>query len=131
MASQPVELILARNLISSIDLASMLVDPDGVIVFFNDKAGELVGRRFDEVGPLSREEWNSSFGPFDEFGQVVPTDDLPLTAALRTGLPVNARFHIRVGDDELTEVEVSALPLASADGFKGALIVFWRAEEGG
>lgn len=123
-----VELILARNLISSVELAAFLVDPDGVIVFFNDTAGELVGRRFEEVGRLSREEWSSEFGPFDEFGQIMPTDDLPLTVAMRDGLPANRRVHLRVQGQELIEVEVSALPIKTADGFKGAVVVFWRAE---
>jgi PAS domain-containing protein len=131
MASQPVELILARNLISSVDLAAFLIDPDGVIVFFNDVAGTLIGRRFEEVGRLPRQEWSSQFGPFDEFGQIVPTDSLPLTVALREGLPANGRFHVRADDDELIDVEVSALPIKTADGFKGALIVFWRAGAGG
>jgi PAS domain-containing protein len=131
MASQPLELILARNLISGITLAAFLVDPDGVLVFFNDAAGELIGRRFEEVGRLRREEWSSEFGPFDEFGQLMPTDSLPVTVALRQGLPAHDRFRISGSDGELIDVDVSALPLGSADGFKGAIIVFWRTESGG
>src|SRR3954466_5328184 len=77
-AQQPLDLILARNLISGITLAAFLIDPDGVLVFFNDAAGELIGRRFEEVGRLKQEEWNSEFGPFDEFGQMMPTDSMPL-----------------------------------------------------
>jgi PAS domain-containing protein len=127
--AQPVELILARNLISGIRLAAILIDRDGVIVFFNDAAGELIGRRFEEVGRLSRDQWSSEFGPYDEFGQVVPTDDLPLTVALRDGLPANGRFRVRARGDDLIEVDVSALPLATAEGFKGAVVVFWRSED--
>jgi PAS domain-containing protein len=130
MASQPLELILARNLISGITLSAFLVDPDGVLVFFNDAAGELVGRRFDEVGRLRREEWSSEFGPFDEFGKLMPTEDLPLTIALRQGLPAHDRFRVSSRDDELIEVDVSALPLGTADGFKGAIVVFWRTDTG-
>jgi PAS domain-containing protein len=130
MASQPLELILARNLISGITLSAFLVDPDGVLVFFNDAAGELVGRRFDEVGRLRREEWSSEFGPFDEFGKLMPTEDLPLTIALRQGLPAHDRFRVSGRDDELIEVDVSALPLSTADGFKGAIVVFWRTDTG-
>jgi PAS domain-containing protein len=126
VASPAVELILARNLISAVELAAFIVDPDGVVVYFNEAAGKLIGRRFEEVGRLDREEWSSKFGPFDEFGQLVPTDSLPLTAALREGLPANGRFHVRVGDDDLLEVDVSALPLVTAQGFRGALVVFWR-----
>ena len=127
MTSQPVELILARNLIAAVELAAFIVDPDGIVVFFNDSAGELIGRRFEEVGRLEREEWNSRFGPFDEFGQLLPTDSLPLTVAIREGLPANGRFRVRVRDDELVEVDVSALPLVNAQGFQGAVVVFWRA----
>jgi PAS domain-containing protein len=133
MAQQPLELILARNLIATVSLSAFIVDGDGVLVFFNESAGDLIGRRFEEVGRLPREEWSSEFGPFDEFGQLIPTNGLPLTRALREGLPANGRFHVRRGGDgragepELLEVEVSALPLVGADGFKGAVIAFWPA----
>jgi PAS domain-containing protein len=130
MANQPVELILARNLISGIHLAAFLIDPDGMLIFFNDAAGELVGRRFEEVGRLRREEWSSQFGPFDEFGKLMPTRDMPMTLALRQGLPAHDRFHINVRDEELVEVDVSALPLATAEGFEGAIVVFWRSDSG-
>jgi PAS domain-containing protein len=130
MAAQPIELILARNLISAITLAAFLVDPDGKLVFFNDAAGELIGRRFEEVGRLRQEDWASEFGPFDEFGKMLPTEDLPLTLALREGLPAHDRFHMSDGSDQLVEVDVSALPLSTADGFKGAIVVFWRTDSG-
>jgi PAS domain-containing protein len=126
VVSRPVELIIARNLISSVELAAFIVDPDGVIAFFNDAAGELIGRRFEEVGPLGRDEWNSEIGPFDEFGQLMPTDDLPLSVALREGLPANGRFHVRTQAGELIEVDVAALPLTTAQGFEGAIVVFWQ-----
>ena len=89
----------------------------------------LIGRRFEEVGRLSRDQWSSEFGPYDEFGQVVPTDDLPLTVALRDGLPANGRFHVCARGDDLIEVDVSALPLSTAEGFQGAVVVFWRSED--
>jgi PAS domain-containing protein len=129
-AQQPLDLILARNLISGIRLAAFLIDPDGMLVFFNDAAGELIGRRFEEVGRLRREEWNSEFGPFDEFGKLMPTDDMPLARALREGLPAHDRFHVAVGEDDLLEVDVSALPLTTAEGFQGAIVVFWRSDTG-
>jgi PAS domain-containing protein len=130
MATQPLELILARNLISAITLAAFLVDPDGKLVFFNDAAGELVGKRFEEVGRLRREDWASEFGPFDEFGKMLPTENLPVTLALREGLPAHDRVHLSTRSEQLVEVDVSALPLTTADGFQGAIVVFWRTESG-
>jgi PAS domain-containing protein len=126
-SQQPLAMIVARNLISAIELAAFLIDPDGTLVFFNDSAGELIGHRFEEVGRLSPQEWNSRFGPYDEFGQLVPSDSLPLTSALREGLPANGRFRVRGRGDKITEVEVSALPLVEADGFQGAIVAFWPA----
>ena len=40
---QPLELILARNLVSIVSLAALLVDVEGRIVFYNDAAAEIVG----------------------------------------------------------------------------------------
>jgi PAS domain-containing protein len=122
---KPVELILARNLISSITLAALLIDADGTMVFFNDAAGRLAGHDFNEIGPLPAEEWASRFGPFDELGQVIPRDTLPMRVALREGLPTNGRVHTRLADAGLAEIEVSALPLVNAQGFQGAVILFW------
>ena len=40
---QPLELILARNLVSIVSLAAILIDVEGRIVFYNDAAGGIVG----------------------------------------------------------------------------------------
>src|SRR3954467_5713673 len=112
MASQPLELILARNLISGLTLAAFLVDPDGTLVFFNDAAGELIGRRFEDVGRLRREQWASQFGPFDAFGKLIPPDELATSEALSRGLPAHGRFRVRARD-EMVDMDVSALPLTT------------------
>lgn len=82
---QPLELILARNLISIITLAAVLVDVDGHIVFYNDAAAVMIGARFEETGSLAREQWNAEFGPLDEQGRPLDSDRLALTVALREG----------------------------------------------
>jgi len=131
VATHPIELILARNLVSNIRLAALLLDADGVIVYYNDAAGELIGRRFEEIGPLSRDQWNSEYGPFDEFGAVIPTDGMPVTVALREGLPATDRVSVRFKPEELIDIEVSALPLTTVQGFQGAVVVFWRTDDDG
>ena len=123
---QPLELILARNLVSIISVAALLVDVDGRVVFFNDAAAEIIGSSFEETGVMSREEWNSRFGPFDEHGAPLASDDLPLTVALREGRPAYARLRIRSARGPL-EVEAGALPLLGPAGYHGAMIYFWVA----
>ncbi len=123
---QPLELILARNLLSSISTPAFLVDASGVLVFFNEAAGALLGRRFEEAGKMGPEEWGSAFGPYDETGQPIPFERLPLTIALREGHPSHASFQIHSAHGDRHDIEVSALPLVSTDGgFRGALAIFW------
>jgi PAS domain-containing protein len=127
-AEQPLELILARNLISIVSLAAILVDVEGDIVFYNDPAAEVIGSPFEEIGTLTREEWNERFGPFDESGRPVPSDDLPVATALREGRPAYSRFHVRT-DRGMLEVEAGALPLVGPGGYHGAIVVFWAPGE--
>jgi PAS domain-containing protein len=123
-AEEPLELILARNLVSIVSLAAFLVDVDGRIAFYNEAAARIVGRSFEETGTLAREQWNARFGPFDANGAPVPSDQLPLTVALREGRPVFGHFHIR-GEAGLLEIEAGALPLVGPAGYHGAIVVFW------
>ena len=38
----------------------------------------LLGKRFEELGTVGPQEWGSLFGPFDESGEPIPYDELPL-----------------------------------------------------
>jgi len=127
-SQQPLAQILARNLLASIALPGLLVDEEGALVFFNGAAGELIGRRFEEVGQLSREEWAVRFGPFGQNGEPIALDSLPLALTIREGRPAQGRFSIRTTAEDV-EIDVSALPLVGEDGFHGALVAFWRPGE--
>ena len=121
---QPLELILARSLVSIVSLAAFLFDVDGNIAFFNEAAAEVIGTPFEAVGRLTREQWNAEFGPFDEEGRPLDSDSLPLTIALREGRPAYGRFRIRT-ERGLREIEAGALPLIGPAGYHGAMVVFW------
>jgi PAS domain S-box-containing protein len=123
-AQQPLDLILARNLMSVLETPSFLVDNDGQMVFFNEAAGAMLGKSFEEIGRLSREEWNK-IGPVDAEGNSVQSEKMPLAVALREGRPAHGRFNIRTDQGRVVEVETSAVPLVSGGDFHGALVVFW------
>jgi len=126
---QPLVLILARNLVASVTVAAFVTDAEGAVVFYNDAAGELLGRRFEETGRLTREEWRS-IGPVDAEGHPLDTD-APLTTAIKQNRPRHERFRICTDERGVVMVETSAFPLTAPDGFHGAVVVFWPAEEGG
>ena len=129
-AQKPLELILARNLMSSLSTPAFLVDEDGILVFYNEAAGALLGKRFEEVGKMGPAEWGTAFGPFDQDGKQIPFDELPLTRALRNGRPAHSTFRIQSLDGSEHDIEVSAMPIVTGAGARGAMAVFWPIEEG-
>jgi PAS domain-containing protein len=123
-AEQPLELILARNLVSIISLAAFLFDVDGAIVYYNDAAEQVIGTRFEERGRMTGAELSAEMGVSDEHGRPVPFDELPLSTALRDGRPGYGRFFIRA-EGGLLEIVAGALPLVGPTGNNGALVVVW------
>ena len=125
VSQKPLELILARNLMSALSTPAFLVDEGGLLVFYNEAAGMLLGKRFEEVGAVGPQEWGAMFGPFDERGEPIPYDELPLVVAVRNGRPAHADFEIRSTDGTRHTVEASAFPILTAHGTRGAIAVFW------
>jgi PAS domain-containing protein len=121
---RPVELILARGLVSNLATPGFLVDEDGLLLFYNDAAGELLGVRFEEVGEMEPEEWGTRFEPVGPDGKLIPVDELPLARALQ-GEPAHSQMRITSVAGEVREIEVTALPILGTGGQKGALALFW------
>jgi PAS domain-containing protein len=110
---------------SALSTPAFLVDEGGLLVFYNEAAGMLLGKRFEELGTVGPQEWGSLFGPFDESGEPIPYDDLPLVRAVRAGRPAHAELSVRSTDGTQHDVEVSAFPILTAHGSQGAIAVFW------
>jgi PAS domain-containing protein len=125
VTQKPLELILARNLMSSLSTPAFLVDEGGVLVFYNEAAGVLLGRRFEELGTVGQSEWGAMFGPFDPDGEAIPYDDLPLVSAVRSGRPAHAELTVRSTDGAQHQVEASAFPILTSHGSQGALAMLW------
>jgi PAS domain-containing protein len=130
VSQKPLELILARNLMSALSTPAFLVDEGGLLVFFNDAAGTLLGKGFDEVGHVGPDEWGGLFGPYDAAGETIPYAELPVVRAVRAGRPAHASFGIRAFDGRVHAVECSAFPILTAHGSQGAIAIFWPVEEG-
>ena len=131
-AQKPLELILARNLLTSISTPAFLVDQNAALVFYNEAAGALLGRPFEDVGRMSPEEWTSTYGPFGDDGEPVALDDLPTTRAVRNGRPAHAVFTIRSAGGTEHQIASSAFPIVdSEEGSSGAMILFWPIEDNG
>ena len=63
----------------------------------------------------------------DESGEPIPYDELPLVVAVRNDRPAHADFEIRSADGARHQVEVSAFPIQTAHGSRGAIAILWPA----
>jgi PAS domain-containing protein len=130
MAQRDVGLILMRQLASGLDVPTLIADEAGDLLFFNEPAEQLLGRRFDEVGEASRDDRIRVFAFRDEDGNSLPADQVPLNVAMRELRPVHRRVIGRGFDGVDRKVEITAFPLLGAGGHLiGGVAMFWERKQ--
>jgi PAS domain-containing protein len=125
--AHPIQIILARQLAGYLDVPLFLVDPKGTLLFYNEPAEAILGRRFQESGAMAADEWSTGFAPVDEEGKAIPPEELPLMIALARQRPAYRRIFIRGFDGVQRHLEVAAIPITGLQGeFLGAMALFWE-----
>ena len=127
--AQPIELIQARSLISRLSTAGFLVDRDGALLYFNERAGDLLGMTFEEAGRMEAGTWGTRFRPREPGGEQIEVGDLPLAIAVQSGRPGFARMEITGADGQDHLIEVSAFPIMSGASQQGSVAIFWPVTE--
>lgn len=131
MFPKEIEVILARHLASCLAMPIFIVDPDGNLLFYNEPAEAILGRRFEETGEMSAEEWSTIFSPTDKAGQLLPSEALPLVIAIKERRPIFRSFWICGLDQVPRYISVTAFPLiGQSNRFLGAMAIFWESEQG-
>jgi PAS domain-containing protein len=121
------EMILARQLADCLAMPIFLVDARGTLLFYNEPAELILGRRFEETGELTAAQWATAFVPTDEQGNALPPEKLPLMIALRQRCPAHSSFLIRGLDHSIRHIEATAFPLVGrTNRFLGAVAIFWE-----
>jgi PAS domain-containing protein len=130
MQQRNLVLILACDLADKLASAMFVVDREGDLVYFNERAGDILGRSFAEVGRMPADEWAKSFTPMEADGRALNPEELPLMEALRDRRPAHRAFRITAADQEARDIEVTAIPLfAHQREFVGAAAIFWESGE--
>ena len=128
MAQQPIELILLRQWASFLALPVFITDGAGNLLFYNEPAELLLGRRYDEAGEMPVEQLAGLFATESEEGSPLPSADLPLSVALETRRPAHRRFRMRGLDGAWRIIEVTAFPVeGQGERHLGAVAIFWEA----
>lgn len=129
MPQKPIELILARQLASHLSIPILVVDAEGTLLFYNEPAEGMLGRRFDEAGEMRLDVWSATFLPTDETGGRIPPEGLPLVIAVRERRPVHRVIGITGLDGVRKMIEVTAFPLEGLGGrHLGAVAAFWNTD---
>ena len=124
------ELILMRQLASCLAMPVFLVDPSGNLVYYNEQAEKILGRRYEETGPMPQDEWATVFRPFDDNEVPIPPEGLPLVTALTHQKPAHKRFWIRGLDGRKRQIEVTAIPIiGQRKQLAGGVSIFWEVKE--
>ena len=120
-------LILAREFASNLAQPTLIVDDEGILVFFNEAAEEIFQRTFVETGEVPFEEWSSGFDPRTPDGEPMPLERRPTGIAMHERRAAHERIRITSVDGVEREVASTAFPLfAHADEFVGTMAIFWR-----
>jgi PAS domain-containing protein len=120
-------LILARELASQLASATFIADATGELVFYNERAEEILGRTFAEAGPMPPEEWVSLFRLEDLDGTPLPLDRMPAAIALLEQRPAHRKLWMTGLDGQRRLLSVTGVPLmASPTDIVGMVAMFWQ-----
>jgi PAS domain S-box-containing protein len=120
-------LILARAFASNLSTPMMIVDARGRLVFYNEAAEALTGRRFSEAEEMPMDEWIAAFEPRTASSEPLPPESRPARIAFDEHRASHLRYVATAAAGETVEVEVTAFPLfAQTEEFVGIVTIFWR-----
>lgn len=125
--AEPIEIILLRQWASYLGLPVWIMDAGGSLIFYNEAAEALLGRRFEESGAISVEDLSSLFSTRDDEGNPLSAAELPVSVALMERRPSH-RTIVFVGfDGHARRIDVTAFPVTGLAGrMLGAVAMFWE-----
>ena len=126
----PIELILSRQLAECLDTPVFLTDTVGNLLFYNEPAEDILGKRFEDTGEMPVDEWGTVFKNKDDAGNPIPSEELPLVKTLVNRLPYHKTFWIESLQGTAERISVTSYPIIGRpETFLGAIAIFWRSSE--
>jgi PAS domain-containing protein len=126
---QPIEIILLRQWASHMAMPVWIAGTRGELLFYNEPAEALLGRRFDEAGSMPLRELPTIFETTTPDGTPIEEADLPIARALIERIPTHMRVRITALDGKPRMLDITAVPLLVQGGhYLGAMAIFWEAE---
>ena len=125
-----IEIILNRQLAECLAIPVFITDTSGNLLFYNESAEEILGRRYEDTGEMSVAEWGTVFKNKDDFGRPLPPEELPLVKTLKNRQPYHKTFWIESLQGKSERISVTSYPIIGrTEKFLGAVAIFWRPTE--
>lgn len=131
-AQKHLVLISARQFAERLATAMFVGDATGKVVYYNEAAEQLLGRRFREAGEMKTGDWPAFFKPEYPDGSPVPLDQMPAVFAMNHRKPAHLDFRITGLDGKRRMLSVTSFPLlARAGELVGFVSIFWEEPDAG
>ncbi|MGB5271619.1 PAS domain-containing protein [Eudoraea sp.] len=126
MSAHEIEIILSRQLADCLTVPVFIVDPEGTLIFYNEPAEQILGKRFQDTGEMRVGDWGNMFSAHDEKGNAIPPADLPLVQTINSHEPAHKTFWITNMEGKSFKISVTSIPIIGrSKEFSGALAIFW------
>src|SRR5262249_16325013 len=104
-----------------------IADARGDLVFYNEAADAVVGRRFAETGEMPLDEWSATFEARAAGSKPLPRESRPPWIALNERRAAHLRYLLTSTDGVERDVDLTAVRvLADRDEFVGIVVFIWR-----
>jgi PAS domain S-box-containing protein len=124
-------LILAREFAANVATPFVVLDSEGTLVYFNERAEKIIGQSYAELGELPEEEWRARFSVERPDGTAVASEDTPTAIARRERKPARDELVYTFLEGKRRTLSVTATPiLGRGDELVGVIALFWEVEEG-
>ncbi|MEO6398887.1 MAG: hypothetical protein ABIP13_10510 [Tepidiformaceae bacterium] len=124
---EPIEVILLRQWSSYLELPVWIMDSSGTLIFYNEAAEAILGRRFEDSGAIELAELDSLFVTTAEDGSALASDEIPIGIALLHHAPAHRRIRFTGLDRVSRLIDVTAFPISGHGGRQlGAVAMFWE-----
>lgn len=129
MPGYDIEIILNRQLAECLSIPVFITDTFGNLIFYNEPAEDILGKRFEDTGEMPVEVWATIFKPLDEQGNSLSPEELPLVKTLKELLPNHKSFWIESLAGTSKRISVTSYPIIGREKkFLGAVAIFWKAD---
>ena len=130
MESYEIEIILNRQLADCLSIPVFITDAKGNLLFYNEPAEEILGRKFKNSGEMPLEVWSTIYKPLNMDGTAMPPEELPLVKTLNNCLPYHKTFLIESLKGKPEKISLTSYPILGRTGkFLGAVAIFWTPKE--